>query len=70
MLEKYQNIGRVDLTLQQLTQLRKDLENFSLVSFDRWRADFHKTTTWRKKQHQTQQTLSMARVLTRWICRH
>ena len=48
MLEKCPNIGRVDLTLQQLTQLRKDLENFSLVSFDRWRADFHKTTTWRK----------------------
>ena len=49
MLEKCQNIGRVDLTWQQLTQLRKDLQNFSLVSFDKWKADLHTTTTWRKK---------------------
>ena len=47
MSEKCQNIGRVDLTSQQLTQLRKDLKHFSLVSLDRWRADFHTTTTWR-----------------------
>ena len=46
MLEKCQNIGRVDLTLQQLTQLRKDLKIFSLVSINRWRADLHKTKTW------------------------
>ena len=49
MLENCQNIGRVDLTWQQLTQLRKDLQNFSLVSFDKWKADLHTTTTWRKK---------------------
>ena len=48
MLEKCKNIGRVDLTLQQLTQLRKDLKNVSLVSFDSWRANLHTTTTWRK----------------------
>ena len=34
MLEKCQNMGTVDLTSQQLTQLRKDFKNFSLVSFD------------------------------------
>ena len=34
MLEKSQNIGRVDLMSPQLTRLRKDLKNFSLVSFD------------------------------------
>ena len=70
MLEKCQNIGRVDLTWQQLTQLRKDLQNFSLVSFDKWKADLHTTTTWRKKWYQTQEILSMAKILTRWICRH
>ena len=48
MLEKCQNIGRVDLTLQQLTQLRKDFKNFNLVLFDQWRADLYTTTTWRK----------------------
>ena len=48
MLEKCQNIGRVDLTLQQLTQLRKDFKNFSLVLFDWWTADLHTTTTWQK----------------------
>ena len=41
-------MGRVDLSLQQLTQLRKNFKTFSLVLFDRWRADFHTTTTWRK----------------------
>ena len=34
MLEKCQNMGRVDLMSQQLTQLRKDFKNFSLVLFD------------------------------------
>ena len=34
MLEKCQNIGRIDLTSEQLTQLRKDLKNFSLVLFE------------------------------------
>ena len=34
MLAKCQNIRRVELTLQQLTQLRKDIKNLSLVSFD------------------------------------
>ena len=48
MLEKCQNIGRIDLTSEQLTQLRKDLKNFSLVLFDWWRADLHTTTTWPK----------------------
>ena len=38
MSEKCQNIGRVDLTSQQLTQLRNDFKNFGLVLFDRWRA--------------------------------
>ena len=70
MLEKCQNIGRVDLTWQQLTQLRKDLQNFSLVSFDKCKADLHTTTTWWKKWYQTQEILSMAKILTRWICRH
>ena len=42
MSEKCQNIGRVDLTSQQLTQLRKDFKKISLVLFDQW------TTTWRK----------------------
>ena len=42
MLQKCQNIVRVDLTLQQLTQLRKDFKKSSLVLFDQW------TTTWRK----------------------
>ena len=46
MLEKCQNMLRVDLTSQQLTQLRKDLRNFGSVSCDRWRANFHTTTTW------------------------
>ena len=48
MLEKSQNIGRVDLMSLQLTRLRKDLKNFSLVSFDWWRANLHTTTTWQK----------------------
>ena len=48
MFKKCQNMGRVDLMSQQLTQLRKDFKNFSLVSFDWWRADFHTTTTWQK----------------------
>ena len=48
MLEKYQNIGRVDFTSQQLTQLRKDFKNFSLVLFDQWRANLYTTATWRK----------------------
>ena len=34
MLEKCQNIRRVELMSQQLTQLRKDFKNLSLVSFD------------------------------------
>ena len=34
MFKKCQNMGRVDLMSQQLTQLRKDFKNFSLVSFD------------------------------------
>ena len=48
ILEKCQNIRMVDLTSQQLTQPRKDLKNFSLVLFHRWRADFHTSTTWQK----------------------
>ena len=48
MSGKCQNIGRADLTWPQLTQIRKDLKNFSLVSFDRWRVDLHTTTTWQK----------------------
>ena len=51
MLEKCQNIGRVDLASQQLTQLRKNFKNFSLVSLDRLRADLHTTTTWQKKNN-------------------
>ena len=46
MLEKCQNMGRTDLTSQQLTQLREDFENFTLVLFDQWRADFHAIATW------------------------
>ena len=34
VLEKCQNIGKVDLAWQQLTHLRKDFKKFSLVSFD------------------------------------
>ena len=34
MLEKCKNIERVDLTSQQLTVLREDLKNLSLVSFN------------------------------------
>ena len=41
MLQKCQNIVRVDLTSQQLTQL-KDFKKSNLVLFDQW------TTTWRK----------------------
>ena len=70
MLEKYQNLGRVNLTPQNLAQLRKDFKNFSLVLFDQWRADRHVATTCQKKQYQTQQILSMARILAGWICRH
>ena len=34
ILEKCQNMGRLDLTSQQLTKLRKDFKYFSLVLFD------------------------------------
>ena len=34
MLKKCQNMGRVDLTSQQLTQFRNDFKSFSLVLFD------------------------------------
>ena len=44
MLEKCQNLGRVNLTLKNLAQLRKDFKNFSLVSFDQWRANRHVPT--------------------------
>ena len=48
LLEKCQNLRRVNLTLQNLAQLRKDFKNFSLVSFGQWRVNRHVTKTWQK----------------------
>ena len=48
MSKKWQNLGSVNWTPQNLAQLRKDFNNISLVSFDRWGSDRHVTTTWQK----------------------
>ena len=58
MLEKCQNMEKVDLTSQQLTLLKKDFTHFSLVSFDPWRANFHATNLAKKAISNTKNTIN------------